>query len=283
MIHALIGCGQLTWNPEGKTPREVLQEIATAGYDGAPAPASDPTATAELFSAAGLKPAPGYLGARFWDPDAADDIVAQARDIARVHQQIGLTELYVAANLTPERRAASGHVTSADALSEEGYATFAATLNAVGHATREFGVAACFHNHVGSYIETRAELDHLFSLVDRDVIFLGLDLGHLAWAGDDVLSCIRDYKAAIKTFHIKDINPDVLAEGVAKEWDYATFSGHGIFTELGTGFVDLKTAVDELGGANYPVWIIVETDVTQLPTALESAEVSRAYLRSIGL
>ncbi|MGI8486898.1 MAG: sugar phosphate isomerase/epimerase family protein [Thermomicrobiales bacterium] len=283
MTNALIGCGQLTWNPEGKTPQQVLQEIAKAGYDGAPAPAADPKATAELFSAAGLKPAPGYLGAKFWELEATDDIVAQARDIARSHRQLGLTELYVAANLIPERRTVSGHVSATDALSDEGYATFVATLNAVGHATREFGVATCFHNHVGSYIETRAELDHLFSLVDRDVVFLGIDLGHLAWAGDDVVSCVRDYRAEIKTFHIKDINPDVLAEGVAKKWDYATFSEHGIFTELGTGFVDLKAAVDELGGANFPGWIIVETDVTQLPTALESAEVSRAYLRGIGL
>lgn len=263
--------------------QEILGEITSAGYDGSPVPASDPEATADLFSHAGLKPAPGYLGAPFWDATATDDIVARAKEHARAHHHLGLTEMYVAANLTPERRAVSGHVSAADALSDEGFATLAATLNAVGQATLEYGVSICFHNHVGSFIETRAELDHLFSLVDRSVVFLGPDLGHLAWAGDDVVALTRDYAADVKTLHIKDINPTVLAEGVEKGWDYGTFSDHGIFTELGTGFVDLKASLDELGGANYPGWIIVETDVTQLPTALESAEISRAYLRSIGL
>lgn len=283
MTHARIGCGQITWDRNTHSPEDILREIASAGYDGAPAPATDPSATAELFAQAGLTPAPGYLGAPFWDPEATADIIARAEEHARNDQQLGITELYVAANLTPERRAVAGHVQVADAISDEGYATMAATLNAVGQATREYGVSICFHNHVGSFIETRAELDHLFSLVDRSAVFLGPDLGHLAWAGDDVVACARDYAADIRTLHIKDINPSVLAEGVEKRWDYGTFSDHGIFTELGTGFVDLKSALDELGGANYPGWIIVETDVTQLPTALESAEISRAYLRRIGL
>lgn len=282
MMQAQIGCGQLTWNRD-MAPQEVLADIARAGYDGAPAPGTDPQATAKLFAAANLKPAPGYLGAPLWDPAAADSIVTQAKEHARTHQQLGLTEIYVAVNLTTERRAVAGRVSAADALSDAGFVTLAATLNAVGHATLEFGVSTCFHNHVGSYIETRAELDHVFSLVDRSVVFLGPDFGHLAWAGDDAVACARDYAADIKTIHIKDIDPTVLAEGVTKHWDYATFSGHGIFIELGTGFVDLKGTLAEVGGANFPGWIIVETDVTQLPTAFESAEISRAYLKGIGL
>ena len=34
--------------------------------------------------------------------------------------------------------------------------------------------------------------------------------------------------------------------------------------------------------AGFEGWIIVETDVTQKPTALESATISRNYLKSIG-
>lgn len=281
MIRAQIGCGQLTWNRD-MAPQEVLAEIARAGYDGAPASGTDPEAIASLFATAKLKPAPGYLGAPLWVPSEATSIVSQARKYARVHQQLGLTEIYVAANLTAERRAVAGRVGASDALPADGFATLAATLNAVGHATLEFGVSTCFHNHVGSYIETRAELDHLFSLVDRSMVFLGPDFGHLAWAGDDAVACARDYAADIKTIHIKDIDPAVLAEGVTKHWDYATFSEHGIFTELGAGFVDIEGTLSEVGGANFPGWIIVETDVTQLSTALESAEISRAYLSGIG-
>jgi inosose dehydratase len=143
-------------------------------------------------------------------------------------------------------------------------------------------VASCFHNHVGSVIETKAEIDHLWDLVDHSVIFMGPDTGHLAWGGVDVVQFCREYATAIKTMHLKDIDPHVLAEGREKGWDYRTFSDHGIFTELGHGFVDFPTVVRILDGAGFAGWLIAETDVTQQPTPLQSAEISRQYLLSLG-
>jgi inosose dehydratase len=136
---------------------------------------------------------------------------------------------------------------------------------------------------VGSFIETRQEIDKLFSLVDRDLVFQGPDIGHLAWAGADVLQFCRDYADSIKTVHIKDINPDVLAKGIEDNWDYRTFSDNGIFAEIGEGFVDWPAMFAILQDTGYEGWIVVETDVTQKATPLESATISRNYLKSIGL
>ena len=49
------------------------------------------------------------------------------------------------------------------------------------------------------------------------------------------------------------------------------------------GCVDFSTVFEILGNAGFQGWLIVETDVTQLPTALESAIVGRKYLRGLGL
>jgi inosose dehydratase len=279
-----IACGQITWRRDQFSQAEILAQIAEAGYAGAPA--SAPTLdkvgeTLGLFAAAGLRPAPGYLGAALWDPDEADAIVARADEMGAIAKALGLSELYVAANLTPERRAVSGHVRPEDALDDAGYDVMAGTLNRLGEATLKHGVRAAFHNHVGSFIETRQEIDELFSRVDRSLVFHGPDIGHLAWAGDDVVAYVRDYLADIVTLHVKDIDPAVLAEGVAKGWDYKAFSDHGIFTELGQGMVDFPALFDVLGGGSFQGWVVVETDVTQRPTALESATVSRDYLRSL--
>ncbi len=281
-----IACGQITWRGSGFSEEQILQQIAEAGYDGAPVPASsleDVPIVRRWFDAAGLSPAPAYLGAEFWDESQADDIVRRAGDIARVSGEFGLTELYVAASLTPERRAVSGHVKPSDALSGDAYEIFARTLNQVGEATLQHGVRASFHNHVGSFIETRAGIDELFSRVDPALVFHGPDTGHLAWAGDDVVSYVRDYISKITTMHVKDIDPAILAEGVSKGWDYTEFSDHGIFTELGQGFVDFSAVFDLLREASFRGWIVVETDVTQRPTALESATVSRNYLRTLDI
>ena len=83
--------------------------------------------------------------------------------------------------------------------------------------------------------------------------------------------------------HIKDIDPAVRAEGVAQGWDYKTFSDRGIFIELGEGLVDFPAVFEVLARSGFQGWIVVETDVTQRPTALESATVSRDYLKSIGI
>ncbi len=181
------------------------------------------------------------------------------------------------------RAQVAGHVSKADAMSDAEYAQFAKVLNRVGEITLAQGVRSCFHNHVGSVIETRSEIDRLWELVDSDAVFMGPDTGHLAWGGVDVVEFFGDYADAIFTAHIKDINPDVLAQGVAGEWDYGTFSDAGIFTELGLGMVDFPAVFDILEKAGFSGWLIVETDVTQQESALVSAQISRDYLKSLGM
>lgn len=280
-----IACGQITWRQAAVPEEQILAEIAQAGYEGAPAGRSARTAreTLDLYARFNLAPAPGYLGAAFWEREQAATILQQASGMARTMHELGCAELYVAANLTPERRSVAGHVQPQDALTKDGYKQFAETLNRVGEATLGAGVRACFHNHVGSFIETRDEIDYLFSLVDRELVFQGPDLGHLAWAGADVVQFCRDYADSIKTLHIKDIDPAVRAEGVAQGWDYQTFSDAGIFIELGEGLVDFPAVFATLGQAGFQGWVVVETDVTQKPTALESATISRNYLQTIGV
>ena len=126
-----------------------------------------------------------------------------------------------------------------DGMTDAEYAQFVETVNKIGEITLQYGVRSCFHNHVGSVIETRAEIDRLFSMVDRSLVFQGPDIGHLEWAGADPVQFCRDYARDIFSVHVKDINGDVLAEGVQKEWDYGAFSANGIFAELGEGCVDL--------------------------------------------
>ncbi|OGO05459.1 MAG: hypothetical protein A2Y73_06570 [Chloroflexi bacterium RBG_13_56_8] len=286
-----IGCGSITWNMYARargieiSQSQILSEIAQAGYEGVPFGIQDkrsPEEIVESLGKFGLKPAPGYLGARYWEKDEEAEILEQAKKAAWLSQQVGCTEMYVAASpLT--RREASGHVRPKDAMPDQAYRQFAHALNRVGEICLEYGVRIGFHNHVGSVIETRAEIDKLFDLVDRDLVFQGPDIGHLAWAGADAVQFCRDYAESIVTMHVKDIDPSVLAQGVAAGWDYATFSQHGIFAELGEGLVDLAAIVQILRDVNYQGWFIVETDETQKATPLESAIISRNYLKSLGL
>lgn len=285
MSRIRVACGQITWG-RGYSQEQVLDEIARAGYEGAPVGrygdlrAKD---VLDLYRRHGLRPAPGYLGLEWWNPTLRPQLLDQAARQAAFARELGVTELYVASNLTAERRAVAGRVTAATTTPTEELRKLADLLDEIGRMALREGVRACFHNHVGSPVETRDEIDRLFTLVDSDVVFQGPDLGHLAWAGDDVVQFVRDYGRSIKTLHLKDISPTVLAKGVAEKWGYQDFSDHGIFVELGEGMVDIPGVCEALSAAGFEGWIVVETDVTQKSTPLESALVSRRYLRSIGV
>ena len=288
----LVGCGPLTW-PRGTDRDQVWAEIRDAGYDGLPVSPGLGTpdevlATCEAF---GLKPAPGYLSGDFWRPEAEADILARAETYGAFMAGVGCTELYLGPGgfggyVTPSgrnRAQLAGHVGPEDGMTDAEYRQFAHCVNRVGEITLAHGVRSCFHNHVGSVIETRAEIDRLFSLVDRDLVFQGPDIGHLVWAGDDPVQFCRSYEEAIYSVHIKDINAEVLRRGVDAEWEYGQFSEAGIFAELGEGCVDYPLIFNVLQASDYEGWIIVETDRTTKSSAFESAKISREYLKQLDI
>jgi inosose dehydratase len=289
-----VGCGQITWQgPEWAGAEDlVLEQIAQAGYLGAPASPGTLSAEATVarYATLGMRPAPGYYSADFWLPEKQAEILEQVAAFAKFTHAIGLTEMYVATGgwtyMTARgktRNQLAGQITAADGLTDAEMNQFANTLSAACKIALNDGVRCCFHNHVGTVIETRAELERLLALIDPDLLFLGPDTGHFAWAGDDPVAFCHDYAARIKTLHVKDINPAVAAEGRSQGWDYATFSRHGIWTEVGQGNIDFMAIFADLRAAGFAGWAIVETDVTQLATPLASAQISREYLKSIGI
>lgn len=287
----LIGCGQLTW--KNVDPDEVLADIAATGYDGAPGSlSSERTADEEIawFATHGLKPAPPYFAARWWMPEEEEAILAAAPEVARRTRELGCDVIYVAATGMEEvapsgrtRRDAAGKVTAADAMTEEQFAQFGRVLSRFAEATLAEGVTSSFHPHVGTVIETAAELERLLTHVTSDALALGLDTGHIAWAGDDPVAVCNRYLDRISTLHLKDVNDDVRRQGVAADWSYPEFTAAGVFAELGEGTVDFPAILNPLFARGFDGWLIVETDITLKPTARESAAISRTYLRSIGL
>ncbi|MGI6366804.1 MAG: sugar phosphate isomerase/epimerase family protein [Anaerolineae bacterium] len=291
MSNYIIAFSGITWGRDYDRD-QMLAEIKQAGYEGSPAGVRPGTTAAEVkaqFERHGLRPGPGYIGANWWDPALTAELMERAKEQADNMAELGVDAIFIAdggfQNVTPSgrtRRDLATHTTAADSLSPDQYKYYGEVISKVGEETLKRGVMACFHNHVGSYIETRKEIDDLWAQVDRSKVFQGPDIGHLAWAGGDVLDFCRTYAQDIKCLHVKDINGEVLKKGLPAGWTYGEYSQAGIFAELGEGIVPVPGMLEILNGAGYKGWFIVEIDRTMKPSALESALVSRAYLRSIG-
>ena len=286
-----LGCGQITWR--GVPKEAVLEDIRQAGYDGAPWGGRDGASAAEvraLFDRYGLAPAPGYLGGEFWDADRRDELLATARRYAETSQALGLTEVYVSAGgfgvQAPSgrtRKEVVGRATEADSLPEREFRQLTDTVQAIGEVLLERGVRCCYHSHGGTFVESEDEIERLLDAADPEVVFLGPDTGHLAWAGIDVTDFVRRHAPRIKTMHLKDVDFGVRDRGVEAGWDYATFEKHAVWAEIGEGGVDFAGVFALLDDADFDGWLIVETDVTQKATPLESAVVSRENLRKLGI
>jgi inosose dehydratase len=292
-----IACSSITWgsfrkaDPQKWTEEAILQAIADAGYKSAQAGMwSGRTAqqTLALYGRFGLRPAPGYMSAEFWNPEAQPKILEQAQRQADFARGIGCTQVYVAdgfSGLTPggkKRSQVAAHSGPEDEMTADQYKQFAECLNQVGRITLAAGVQTCFHNHVGTFVETRTEIDHLMALTDPAVVFLGPDTGHLAWAGADAAAFCQDYASRIKTIHLKDINPQIVAQGRREKWDYNAFSAHGVFIEFGEGCVDFPTVFKCLDQAGMTGPAIVEIDITPKPSPVECITLCREYLKKIG-
>lgn len=287
MAQFILGCSQITWNRKG-SPDEILAAIARTGFAGAPTgyrEGLNPDEVRAQYAAHDLQPAPGYLGGKFHDPAETANLLELARRHADFSRALGCEQLFVAGNCFPERFAVAGHETAnrADQLSEDGYKVMADTLEEVGRICQVQGVQACFHNHAGSYIETRDEFDKLLGLTDPNLLYIGLDTGHLAYGGGDVADFARTYAPRIKALHLKDVNPSVLERARQKKWSYHTAQDHGLWAELGEGSVDFPSMFASLRAADYRGWVIAEIDRTMLPSAEASIAHSYQYLTGLKL
>ncbi|WP_328808239.1 TIM barrel protein [Nonomuraea antri] len=130
---------------------------------------------------------------------------------------------------------------------------YAARVQEAADRCRERGFEPAFHHHLGTYVETSAEIERLLELTD---VPLCLDTGHLLLAGADPAAALRDWADRIGHVHIKDGDPARLTPGA----DLHEVVGAGAFTPLGRGALDLPGVVSALDAIGYRGWIVVEQD-----------------------
>lgn len=143
-------------------------------------------------------------------------------------------------------------------------------------AAREIKVV--YHHHMGTVIQTEAELDRL--LGDVPELALLLDAGHLAFAGIDPVAVARRHLARIGHVHLKSVRPDI-ADRVRREgWSFYRAVAAGVFTVAGDGCVDYPAIFSLLASADYRGWLVVEAeeDPVKVP-ALPKARLARDYVR----
>jgi inosose dehydratase len=132
-------------------------------------------------------------------------------------------------------------------------------LSALAVHCQERGVPLVFHHHMGTGVETEAELDLVMSHTGEEVGLL-LDTGHLCFAGGDIARVIEHHGSRIKHVHAKDIRKDVLVGVDRERMSFLECVLDGVFTVPGDGMIDFLSVAQCLAVIEYEGWVIVEAE-----------------------
>ncbi len=130
-------------------------------------------------------------------------------------------------------------------------------LTGLAEAIAAEGLTLVYHHHMGTVIETEAEIDALMAATGP-AFHLLLDTGHATFAGADPVALARRYRQRIAHVHCKDLRPGILAQAKAGDWSFLDAVIAGVFTVPGDGCVDFPAVLHELPG--YAGWLVVEAE-----------------------
>lgn len=165
-------------------------------------------------------------------------------------------------------------------FTEEEWALLAEGLGKLGRLAAEKGMAIVYHHHMGTGVQTAAEIDRLMELTDPAEVSLLFDTGHLAFSGENPLEVLRTHLPRIKHVHLKDIRPEVVRRVFAEKLSFLQAVKAGAFTVPGDGCIEFADIFAELAGSSYTGWFVVEAEQDPaLADPLEYAIKARKYIR----
>ena len=121
------------------------------------------------------------------------------------------------------------------------------------------GMKLSFHHHMGTLIETEAEVDLLMKH-SGEALPLLLDAGHLEFAGGDTLRAIDKHHKRISHVHTKDIRRPVIDALDRTKQSFLDAVALGAFTVPGDGSLDFGAIVQRLADYGYEGWFVVEAE-----------------------
>lgn len=217
----------------------------------------------------------GYEGVERLEAITADQAIGKAGAFRRLGMDF-TTCRGPTPEVSIEWTAALGKAYIWTSVSGKDFDTFCRQVNIQVQACARYGIQAALHNHLGSPVESQAQLEEFMGRCPTCGLIL--DTGHLAAAGGDPIAIVRRYAKRLVAVHVKDWL--VKDTGIGLE----RWSARGRFCELGAGNIgqDHKAFVKELKKTGYDGWVFVEHD-THVREPMLDLDVSRRYLRSAGI
>jgi inosose dehydratase len=267
-VKVRLGINPITWSNDdvpdlgGDTPVETcLAETKQAGYAGTELGGKFPRNSDELkpiMQRYGLAVVSGWYDGRCAEKEVADEMEAITPHL-QLLKDMGSTHVVYADTSRGRHGAIWGPISERPRLTADEWPDYGRKLTDLAERFADFGVRMAFHHHMGTIVESDAEVGLLMRHTGEAVGLL-YDTGHSAFSGGDPLELIRTHVKRVVHVHCKDARKEVLERARAKDMSFMGAVLEGIFTVPGDGYIDYKSILRVLADAGYSGWLVVEAE-----------------------
>jgi inosose dehydratase len=261
-----IGANPIGWSNDdlralgGATPLETcLAEAKEAGFEGMELGHKfprEPLALRAVLDRHGLALVSGWHSAELLRRSPEEELAA-LRPHLDLLKAFGCTVLVFAETSNAIHGDRSRPLDERPVLEPGAWAEFGRRMTAVADRTLAEGVRLVYHHHMGTAVQSEADIDALMEATGPSVHLL-LDTGHATFAGADSAALARRYRDRTSHFHAKDVRRDVMARAKTERLSFLDAVVAGVFTVPGDGSVNYPAVLRELSG--YEGWAVVEAE-----------------------
>ncbi|AGP57728.1 sugar phosphate isomerase/epimerase family protein [Streptomyces rapamycinicus] len=170
-------------------------------------------------------------------------------------------------------------------LTAEQWRHLSTGMERLGREVRErFGLDIVVHPHADTHIDTEENVARFLDATDAGLVNLCLDTGHYAYCGGDSVKLIETYGERIGYLHLKQVDPEILADVVKNQVPFGSAVQRGVMCEPPNGVPELGPVLTAAQNLNVDLFAIVEQDMYPCPPGqpFPIAERTRRFLRSCG-
>ena len=142
-------------------------------------------------------------------------------------------------------------------LDDAQWNTLLANLGRLADVAARRGVLAVLHPHLGTVVETRADVERVLA---GSSVRLCLDTGHLLISGTDPVELAMALPDRIAHVHLKDVDEALAARVRSGELTYTQAVAKGMYRPLGQGDIDIAKIVTALRDNGFDGWYVLEQD-----------------------
>jgi inosose dehydratase len=146
-------------------------------------------------------------------------------------------------------------------MREAEWPAFCAGVEALASFAAGQGIALVYHHHMGTVIETEAEIDRLMAGTGPATRLL-LDTGHCTFGGGDPLAVARRHMGRVAHIHAKNIRATIMQEVRDQRLSFLEGVRRGVFTVPGDpeGCVDFIPILQVAAQHGYHGWLVIEAE-----------------------